>query len=1336
MKTKFTLSLSKGMYVIAFLCLLLSIKVNAQVISYSDSWGKSGFTLETESASGIQINFSISEFEMLDVYIEELNMKSIHLPGIFLPNDEGAPDLPGTSRFIAIPEGANATFEITSYRTETIENVEVAPAFRIPKDTDKGPWVYEKNNSIYSQNDFYPAEPVILSKPTEIRGVDVVQLGITPFQYNPVTKQLIVYRDLKVAVRFNGGNGHFGEDRLRSRWFDPILNNVIVNYNSLPKVQYNYKSNKEDQDFEYVIICPNDPVFLAWADSIKQFRTQQGIKTGIFTTVQTGGNNSTAIENFINNAYNTWTIPPAAVLLLGDYGTTGNTIHSPMWNNYCVSDHIYADVNNNNMADIVLARITAQNAAHLQTMITKFLKYERNPPTNPNFYNNPITAMGWQTERWFQICSETINGFWQYKLGKSPKRENAIYSGTPPFTNWSSNQNTSLVVNYFGPNGRGYIPATAQHLTDWGGNATRINNDINSGAFMLQHRDHGLETGWGEPAYSNSNLSGLNNDDLVFVFSINCLTGKYNWSGECFAEAFHRHQKGALGLIAASEVSYSFVNDAYVWGMFDGMWPDFMPDYGIAGPDRLLPAFGNVVGKYFLQYSNWPYNTGDKMVTYYLFHHHGDAFTTVYSEIPQTLNVVHNPVILAGNPQFNVTADNNSLIALTCNGEIIAVAEGTGSPVAINIPFIVPGNTVKLTVTKQNYYRYSADIPVVPSEGAYVISDSTVVNDTLGNNNALLDYGESPFISLRAYNVGVSQAENVTLILRSNSGYVTVIDSTEFYGTIPAGGRLFKSNGFKIAVDPLTPDQEIISFEVAATDGNNNWISYFTLKVQAPVLVQSSYNISDPGGNNNGILDPGETADIFVEITNIGHSEAVNVQGILTTTDALITINSGQQNYGNLLPAGKVTKSFNVTASSTITTGHQTVFDFNMTASLGIASNSSISIIVGKIPVLIVCKDENHNSSPAMRTAFEALDIAYVYQTDFPTDLSLYQSVFVCLGVYSNNHQLTTTEGQLLADFLNSGGMLYMEGGDTWYYDPQTAVHGMFNIVGIGDGSGDLGTILGQAGTFTEGMTFTYSGDNNWIDRLNNIAPAQVILRNQSPSYACAVAYENNTYKTIGASFEFGGLNDTPNEATKKALMEKYIDFFGLGIIPVELVSFEAAVEEQSVRLTWETATELNNSGFEVERSSDGKVFGKIGFIKGIGTTTDKHQYSYIDGGLTGKGKYYYRLKQLDFDGKENYSSVIEVDYSAIPSSFSLSQNYPNPFNPTTTIQFGIPKEVKVTLKVYDALGCEVETIYDKVLEPGYYKHQWEGSKYASGVYFLRLQAGNFTSSKKMMLLK
>ena len=114
-----------------------------------------------------------------------------------------------------------------------------------------------------------------------------------------------------------------------------------------------------------------------------------------------------------------------------------------------------------------------------------------------------------------------------------------------------------------------------------------------------------------------------------------------------------------------------------------------------------------------------------------------------------------------------------------------------------------------------------------------------------------------------------------------------------------------------------------------------------------------------------------------------------------------------------------------------------------------------------------------------------------------------------------------------------------MEGGDTWYYDPPTPVHPMFNINGTSDGSGDLGTILGQAGTFTEGMTFSYTGENSWIDHLTSIPPAQVIFRNQSPDYGCAVAYDAGTYKTIGASFEFGGLSDGTSPSNKKRINGK-----------------------------------------------------------------------------------------------------------------------------------------------------------------------------------------------------
>ncbi|MFC2103243.1 C25 family cysteine peptidase [Bacteroidota bacterium] len=1313
---------------------LFTLGINGQPVTYTDSWGEQGYSLISENSDEVVINYSITQFDIKGIEINGITMSSIHLPAVFLPNDEGAPDLPGTSRFIALPQGATATYQILDSRTVVIENIEIAPAFRIPTGNDDSPLVYAKKEAIYSKNEFYPEQPVQLSKETQVRGVDVVQLGITPFQYNPVTKELIIYRDVKVRVTFSGGDSHFGEDRLRSRWFDPIISNLVINYNSLPPINYNNSSDSQTEDFEYLIICPDDPTFLAWADSIKNFRTLQGIRTGIVTTTEAGGNNAATIESYINNAYNTWTIPPVAILFLGDYGTSGNTVHSPTWDNYCVSDHIYADVNSNDMADIVTARITAQNAGHLETMINKFLNYESSPPTNPGYYNNPITAMGWQTERWFQICSETINGFWEYELGKTPVRENAIYIGSPPFSSWSSNQNTSMVVNYFGPNGVGYIPQTPSHLSDWGGNATRLNNDINSGAFMLQHRDHGSETGWGEPDYGISDLSGLTNEDLIFVMSINCLTGKYNWSGTCFAEVFHRHEHGALGLIAASEVSYSFVNDAFVWGMYDGMWPDFMPDYGNPGPDKIMPAFGNVYGKYFLQSSNWPYNTSNKEVTYHLFHHHGDAFTTVYTEMPQLLTVTHDAAMLSGVTFFDVTADEYSLISLTVNGEIIGTADGTGFPVSIPIEPQLPGQNMIVTVTKQNHYRYEQAVPIVPPSGPYVIKESFLLNDASGNNDGLLDYGESPLISLSVKNVGVAQATNVTVTIRTDDGYATITDSTEFYGTIESDSIKTILDAYAFELDYLVPDGHNIPFSVIATDGANVWESSFSMEAHAPIFELTDYSVSDPAGNGNGILDPGETGDILVEISNTGSSAAVNVMGDLSIIDPYLTINSSTQIFGNIDAGASVSKEYSVTAESNTPSGYQVQFDLDISADPTLTTLEQFSITVGQIPVLVLCLDENHSSSPAIMACLDFQNIAYEYATNFPADLTLYKSIFVCLGIYSSNHELTSSEGQLLADFLAQGGMIYMEGGDTWYYDDQTPVHPMFNITGISDGTSDLGTILGQTGTPTEGMSFSYSGENNWIDHLGSIAPAEVIFMNQSPSYNCAVAYDAGIYKTIGASFEFGGLTD--GSSTKDELMEKIIDFFSLAIIPVELTSFNAEVDEKGILLKWETATEQNNSGFEIEKSSDSKSFIKIGNIDGKGTTAEAQDYSFRDTEVKGEGKLYYRLKQVDYDGTSTYSEIIEIEFSILPTKFSLFQNYPNPFNPSTTIKFDIPKETDVVLKIYDALGSEVATLINENLKPGYYKHEWNASQFASGVYFYRIVAGTFVETKKLMILK
>lgn len=186
-------------------------------------------------------------------------------------------------------------------------------------------------------------------------------------------------------------------------------------------------------------------------------------------------------------------------------------------------------------------------------------------------------------------------------------------------------------------------------------------------------------------------------------------------------------------------------------------------------------------------------------------------------------------------------------------------------------------------------------------------------------------------------------------------------------------------------------------------------------------------------------------------------------------------------------------------------------------------------------------------------------------------------------------------------------------------------------------------------------------------------------------------------------------------------------------VLPVELTSLTAKATAAGVDLTWTTATEINNRGFEVQRSSDNVNFNTIGFVKGNGTTTEKQTYNYFDN-ITAVGKYYYRLKQLDFDGSFEYSDAIEVEVFG-PASFNLAQNYPNPFNPNTTIQFSIPENANVTIKVYDMLGKEVATAINSDFVAGTYKINFNASNIASGNYIYQLNAVT-ASGKSLMTAK
>jgi hypothetical protein len=186
-------------------------------------------------------------------------------------------------------------------------------------------------------------------------------------------------------------------------------------------------------------------------------------------------------------------------------------------------------------------------------------------------------------------------------------------------------------------------------------------------------------------------------------------------------------------------------------------------------------------------------------------------------------------------------------------------------------------------------------------------------------------------------------------------------------------------------------------------------------------------------------------------------------------------------------------------------------------------------------------------------------------------------------------------------------------------------------------------------------------------------------------------------------------------------------------IVPVELVSFAAMSDKNDVILTWFTATEINNSGFEVQRKTNGE-YERIAFVEGKGTTTEIQNYLFRDENLL-SGSYTYRLKQTDYDGSFAYSNEIEIDIEQ-PSVFYLGQNYPNPFNPSTNIKYSIPADGNVSLKVYDILGNEISTLVNEFQQAGTFDVVFDGSNLASGVYYYQLRAGEMTASKKLMLTK
>jgi Secretion system C-terminal sorting domain len=291
-----------------------------------------------------------------------------------------------------------------------------------------------------------------------------------------------------------------------------------------------------------------------------------------------------------------------------------------------------------------------------------------------------------------------------------------------------------------------------------------------------------------------------------------------------------------------------------------------------------------------------------------------------------------------------------------------------------------------------------------------------------------------------------------------------------------------------------------------------------------------------------------------------------------------------------------------------------------------------------------------------------------------------------------------------------------------------TLIDNGYNIVEVGTGTFTAtGDKTGnQANLFGNGISATPSL------ALNNSVNGTPTLKTTSGSIAINAGNSSaNGSVSVPTTDQRGA---TRNGTTDIGAYEYWSD---AGALPVELSSFTAIANNSSTTLSWKTATEVNNYGFEVERRTVGETVNgkweKVGFVAGNGTSNTAHTYAYADANIS-SGTYAYRLKQIDNDGTYKYSSETEVTIS-IPKVLSLA-NYPNPFNPSTMISYQVPNSSHVNLRVFDVLGREVATLVNEVKSAGAYKAMFNASNFSSGVYFYQLNAGSFIQTKKMLLMK
>lgn len=1110
----------------------------------------------------------------------------------------GNPLLPIFCKSILLPQGQKLkNIKILSVEYYDAEkNISIKPATTPRPLSLKSIKIKEAkiNKKIYESKGRYPENIILNTSTNFLCGHSIASFSLSPIAYFPSENLIKTIKTITVELEtYDSEKAAYAQKFIRnSKTITKRINNIVDNKEILES--YNYPTSKNNENFDILIIT-NNALAPAFNEYVK-YKESTGYtcfvkKTEDIYTEYSGVDNQEMIRNCIIDFYQN--NETSFVILGGDADHTETQNIVPARDFYldmgfeleeCLpSDMYYSGLDGNwdtdlngrwgeageadLYAEISIGRICVDKAEEIENFTHKLIMYQDKPVVQDIEKALMVGEYLWGDSYGGSSKDEIANGCSLYGYTTAGISDNFSISRLyEMISNWEEDDifeqfnNTGLhLINHLGHSNTTYnMKMSASAL-----NTNNFTNDGNSRGYVI-----GYSQGCYNGAFDNRNSGGM-----------------YGTS-DCFAEKFTVIKTGEVACVA---------NSRYGWGndntdgasqyldreFFDAIFGEGLTLIGDANGDSKEDNVAFILENPTIRWCAYETN---------LF---GDPTLDVWTASPENINCNYSPSISLGDEQFSIETDcPDARVGITQNGVLIGRCF-TNENGDATINFFNPVTTkdsLVVSVIAHNKFRHLGTVYVVNNE-PYILFKEYQIDDSQGNNNGNIDYGETINLSISSTNIGTMPATDLCLTLSTNNPSINITDNTENISSFEIGDTLNLMNAFSMEIANNIPDDTTV-FVLKASSENTDNNNYFEIFIHAPILKFKDYQIDDSQGNNNGRIDPGENFDLLLGIINDGSSEASNVLGELSTDNDEITINSTSQSFENIAGEQIVYKNYNISADANITNGSIANFELNITADKEISSSKNFYTFIGKAYILIIDLDKNNNSAPVIQETIAKLGLGSEYTKVFPDNFDDYNTVFLSLGVLWDNNKLTSNQGQILSDFLDNGGNLYLEGGNAW--DNNTPVHSKFNINNFSSGI-DVLSVNGISQSLAQDMNFVYSGDKLFIEEIQAVEPAISLLENQN-SYSCVVAYDQGTYKTIGSTIEFGGLVNGCFPSVRKNLMAKYLEFFGVSYPFVSINNFNI-IDDDIFKISPNPIKNLSRINYSLSKNS--KICIEIFNVKG-----------------------------------------------------------------------------------------------------------------------------------------